>query len=72
MSLAEIEAAAEALPPEEKQELYRFLASKLHLDGANMASARLVRENGDVLLEAPVGAPVMTPEVVKRILRDWP
>lgn len=31
MSLAEIEAATEALPPEQKEELFRFLAARLRL-----------------------------------------
>jgi hypothetical protein len=72
MSLAEVEAAADALGPEEKQELFRFLAARLHRTDMPAGKARLVRQDGDVLLEAPPGAPPMTPDVVKQMLTDWP
>lgn len=39
-TLAEIEAAADALPPEEKQELMLFLATRLRADGARMPEPR--------------------------------
>ena len=71
-TLAEIEAAAETLPPEQKQELIRFLNARLHVSGLEPRNARVVRQNGDILLEAPPGAPPMTPENVKRFLEDWP
>jgi hypothetical protein len=70
--LAEIEAAAEALPPEEKTELIRFLAGRLRSAERDARKARLVREGDDVLLEAPAGAPPMTTESVRRMLEDWP
>jgi hypothetical protein len=70
--LAEIEAAAEALPREQKEELLRFLAARLHPSTPVEPKARLVRQGDDVLLEAPPDAPPMTPENVKRMLEDWP
>lgn len=39
-SLAEIEAAADALPPEEKQQLLLFLAARLRAQGAGMPEPR--------------------------------
>jgi hypothetical protein len=39
-TLAEIEAAAAALPPKEKQELMLFLAARLRADGAEMPEPR--------------------------------
>ena len=71
-NLIEIEAAAEALPPEQKEELFRFLARRLRSGFPQAQKARVVREAGDVLLEAPPGAPPMTPENVKRMLEEWP
>ena len=71
-TLLEIEAAAEALPPEQKAELLRFLAAHLRAPMPQPQRARLVRQAGDALLEAPPGAPPMTPETVKRMLEDWP
>jgi hypothetical protein len=38
--LEEIEAAAEMLPPEEKQELMLFLAARLRTEGARMPEPR--------------------------------
>jgi hypothetical protein len=38
--LEEIEAAAEALPPEEKQQLLLFLAARLRTEGARMPEPR--------------------------------
>ena len=70
--LLEIEAAAEALPPEQKEELVRFLTARLRPMEPEPRKARLVREGDDVLLEAPPGTPPMTPENVRRILQDWP
>ena len=71
-TLLEIEAASEALPPEQKEELFRFLAARLRPPDPQPRKARLVREGDDVLLEAPPGAPPMTTESVKRTLEDWP
>ena len=70
--LLEVEAAAEALPPEQKEELFRFLAAHLRSPKTQPRKARLVREGDDVFLEAPPGAPPMTTENVKRMLEDWP
>ncbi len=39
-TLAEIEAAADALPPKEKQELMLFLAARLRADGAELPEPR--------------------------------
>jgi hypothetical protein len=39
-TLAEIEAAAAALPPEQKQELIIFLASRLRHEGAQLPPPR--------------------------------
>jgi hypothetical protein len=71
-SLAEIEKAAEALPPEQREELIRFLSARPRLVGSHTGKARTVRTGDDLLLEAPPGAPPMTPENVKRMLEDWP
>jgi hypothetical protein len=70
--LLEIEAAAEALLPEEKAELLRFLAAHLRTVPPQRQKARLVRQGNDLLLEAPPGAPPMTPENIKNLLEDWP
>jgi hypothetical protein len=71
-TLAEIEAAAEALPREEKEELLRFLAARLRRLDTPRRKARLVRQGDDTLLEAAPGAPRMTPEIIKEMLEDWP
>lgn len=39
-NLAEIEAAADALPPEQKQELMLFLGARLRAQGAGLPKAR--------------------------------
>jgi hypothetical protein len=39
-NLAEIEAAADALPPEQKQELMLFLAARLRAQGTQMPQPR--------------------------------
>lgn len=71
--LAEIEAAAEALAPEEKAELIRFLETGLRGDGHPTLQAQLVEgPEGTLLLEAPPGAPPMTTETVKALLEDFP
>jgi hypothetical protein len=71
-TLLEIEAAAEALPAEQKKELLRFLTARLQPAVPESRKARLVREGNDVFLEAPPGAPPMTTENIKRMLEDWP
>ena len=67
-TLFEIQAASEALPPEQKAELVRFLTARLRPSDSQRRKARLVREGGDVFLEAPPGAAPMTAENVKRML----
>jgi len=71
-TLLEIETAAEALPPEQKEELFQFLAVRLRPAPPLSPKARLVQEGNDLVLEAPPGAPPMTTENVKRLLEDWP
>jgi hypothetical protein len=72
-TLAEIEAAAEALPAEQKEELIRFLAARLRPSEKSARGARLVEgPGGTLLLEAPAGAPPMTTEKVKQLLEDFP
>ena len=72
-TLLEIEAATEALPPEQKAELFRFLAARLRPGERPADRARLVPGPiGTLLLEAPPGAPPMTTETVKLMLEDFP
>ena len=72
-TLTEIEAAAAALPPEQKAELIRFLAAELQTANLTGLGARLVRGPDDILLlEAPPGAPPMTTERVKQLLEEFP
>ena len=67
-TLLEIEAASEALPPEQKAELVRFLTARLHAPALPVRGARLVDgPSGTRLLEAPPGAPPMTTENIKRV-----
>ncbi len=71
-TLIEIEAAADALPPQQREELVRFLNARLQ-PGKTSRRARLVAgPNGTLLLEAPPDAPPMTTENVKRMLEDFP
>ena len=73
MSLTEIEAAAEALSPEQKKELVRFLAARLQQAENSARAARLVDgPSGTKLLEASPEAPPMTTETVKRLLEEFP
>jgi uncharacterized membrane protein len=72
-TLTEIEAAAEALPPQQKEELFQFLAARLRPMEKVARGARLVAgPSGTLLLEAPPGAPPMTTETVKQMLEDFP
>jgi len=72
-TLLEIEAASEALPPEQKEELVRFLTVRLRPVEKSARGARLVEgPNGTLLLGAPPGAPPMTTEIVKQMLEDFP
>jgi uncharacterized membrane protein len=71
-ALAKIQAATEALPLEQQEELYRILGARLQQASPRLRKARLVRHGGDTLLAAPSDAPPMTAENVKRMLEDWP
>jgi len=72
-TLLEIEAASEALPPEQQEELVRFLTARLRPTGEPVRQARLVPGvAGTLLLEAPPGAPPMTTEAIKQLLEDFP
>ena len=71
-TLLEIEAATEALPLDQKEELFLFLAVRLRPAAPQFQKARLASEGDDLVLEAPPGAPPMTPENVKRLLEEWP
>jgi hypothetical protein len=71
-TLAKIQAATESLPLEQQEELYRSLGARLHPVPSPLRKARLVRQGGDSLLEAPPDAPPMTADNVKRMLEDWP
>jgi hypothetical protein len=72
-TLTEIEEAAEALPPEQKEELLRFLVMLVRSTEKPFGNARLVNgPHGTLLLEAPPGGPPMTSELVKQMLADFP
>ncbi len=72
-TLAEIEAAAELLPPEQKEELFRFLATRLSYSKEPARHATLVQgPNNTLLLEAPPEAPPMTTETIKILLEEFP
>jgi hypothetical protein len=71
-TLAEIQAATEALPRDQQEELYRMLDARLHAAPLSEQKARVIRIGGDNLLEAPSDAPPMTVENIKRLLEDWP
>ena len=72
-TLAEIEAATEALPPEQQEELFRFLAARVRPTAQSARRAKLVKgPSGTLLLEAAPGAPPMTTERVKQMLEDFP
>jgi hypothetical protein len=71
-TLLEIEAAAEALPAEQKKELVRFLTARLQSLAVPRRARLVAGPNGTLLLEAPPGAPPMTTENVKRMLEDFP
>jgi hypothetical protein len=71
-TLLEIEAAAEALPAEQQQELVRFLTARLQSLAVPRRARLVAGPKGTLLLEAPPGAPPMTTENVKRLLEDFP
>jgi uncharacterized membrane protein len=72
MTLTEIEAAAQKLSRSEQEALYRFLEEQRSSRESVPREARLIRRDGDLLLEAPAGAPPMSPEQVKILLENWP
>ena len=45
---------------------------RLVLQRRQPARARLIEKDGRKVLEAPPGAPPMTPELVKKLLADFP
>jgi len=56
-TLAEIESAAEALPPEQKQELFLFLATRLRTETGEMPPPRRHMTQAEVLAaieESPI------------------
>jgi len=71
-TFAEIQAAAEALPLNQQEELYRLLRARLYPATPQLRKARVVRRGNDTLLEAASDAPPMTAENVKQMVEDWP
>ena len=71
-TLAEIEAAVESLPLDQKEHLLHFLTVRLRSLNGVTARSRLIQSGADTLLEASPEAPPMTPANAKRILEDWP
>jgi hypothetical protein len=71
-TLAEIEAAVETLPPDQQEELIRFLARLRSAEQHQRRATLVTGPAGTVLLEAPSDAPPMTTETVKRMLEDFP
>jgi ethanolamine utilization microcompartment shell protein EutL len=67
-SLAEIEAAVEALPDADREILLRRLVARSSSQA--QTNATLVMEDGFAVLVAPPGAPEMTPELVKALQDD--
>ena len=66
-TFAEIESSAKNRPPLEQEELLRVLTFSLQNRRRRSEPARGRRKGNDYLLEAPVGAPPMTPERVKQL-----
>ena len=67
-TLAEIEAAVEALPlPEQFILLHRL---EVRMRERQPERARLVLENGRAVLVAPPGAPEMTAELIRELRDD--
>ena len=69
-TLAEIEAAVDALPQADQVALLRRIELKVR--GAMSTGGKLVMENGHAVLVVPPGSPAMTPELVKALLVDFP
>jgi len=71
-TLAEIEQAVEALSPEDREELFRFLSRRVRPEATTTQRATVVRDGVDVLLAAAPDSPPMTPEQVRSLLDNWP
>jgi hypothetical protein len=71
-TFADIESSAKKLPPLEQEELLQALTTSLQNRRRRSEPARGRRVGNDYLLDAPVGAPPMTPERVKQLLEDSP
>ena len=69
-TFAEIESSAKKLPPLEQEELLRALTSSLQKRQRRSEPAQGRRVGNDYLLQAPAGAPPMTPERVKQSSQD--
>jgi len=69
-TFAEIQSSAKNLPPLEQEELLHAPTSSLQNRRRRCEPARGRRMGNDYLLEAPLGAPPMTPERVKQLLED--
>ncbi|MGL4401218.1 MAG: hypothetical protein ACRCXD_15210 [Luteolibacter sp.] len=68
-SFTEIETAAKNLPPAEREKLVRSLSPKAR---SARSHARPIQIGPDCLLQAPQGAPLMTPERVRQLLDESP
>jgi hypothetical protein len=71
-TLLEIEAAAETLPAEQKEELVCFLTARLQPTEVSRRARLVAGPDGTLLLEAHPDAPPMTTENIKRMLEDFP
>lgn len=71
-SLAEIESATKRLPPAEQRKLVRVLSTNLQAVSRRKAHAAGKHVGADYLLAASADAPAMTPELVKKILEEFP
>lgn len=68
-SFTEIETAAKNLPPAEREKLVRSLSPKARRASGH---ARAIQIGSDCLLQAPQGAPPMTPERARQLLDESP
>jgi hypothetical protein len=68
-TFTEIETAAKNLTPLEREKLLRSLTPKAHRASGH---ARTIQIGSDCLLQAPKGAPPMTPERVRQLLDESP
>jgi hypothetical protein len=69
MTVPEIEAALDAVPPQERAALLERL---ICADIPPGARGKLVWEDGHPLLVAPPGAPPITTDLVKLLLAEFP